>query len=162
MIKREGREGDTFETVLLGDLVQRINDLHLTYFRGESIEWEIEAKSAIIRKGEEAAAVKDMHITYIPQGGTPINLSAEKGRYNLSENTFFAEKVERDVDIKIGLGLIIKGSEFTWLGDERKIYGPGKIRVIGESFALEGEDLVANVDNGIYEISKNIRATMWE
>lgn len=162
LVGRKGEKSFTLETISLGDLVQRIDDFHLTRLKGENVEWEMKAKSVMIHNRDEDASIKDINIIYISGGGTPIKLSAEKGRYNMGANTFFAERTERDVDIKIGHGLTIKGSGLVWLGDKREIHSPGKVQVIGERFVLEGEDLVANLDSGIYEINKNIRATMWE
>lgn len=161
-IRREGKGGSMLGTVSLGNLVQRIDDFHLTHYKGEDIEWEIVAHNAMIYNGEEDARIRDFYMTYVPKGGSPVKISAEKGRYNINANTLMVEKVDRDVDIEIGQGLTIIGSRFSWSGDKREIFGPGNIRVVGERFYLEGEDLSGNVDNGLYEIKKNIRANMWE
>lgn len=161
MGRKERREGATLETVFLGDLVQRIDDFHLNRFRGENIRWEIGAKTAVIRNGEEDASINDIEIIYTPQNGTPINLYAEKGKYNLSSNNFYVEKVEKEINIQIGEGITIKGGRLEWSEKKREIESPGKVRVVGEKFVLEGEDLLANVDSGVYEIRKNIKATIW-
>lgn len=161
MGRKERRKVATLDTVSLGGLVQHIDDFHLNRFRGENIEWEIGAKTAVIRNGEEDASINDIEIVYTPQDGTPIHLSAEKGKYNLSSNNFRVEKVEKEINIQIGEVVTIKGGGLEWSEEKREIESPGEVRVVGEKFVLEGEDLLADVDSGIYEIRRNIRATIW-
>lgn len=150
------------ETVLLGDLVQQIDDFHLFRFIEEDVEWELKAKSSVMHNGEEDALVRDINIVYIPKGETPIRLSAEKGKYDINKNTFFVEGGEEDVDIKIGKGIAVRTKSLKWLGENKEIHSSGRVQVVGEKFILEGEDLTAFVDNGVYEINKNIHATIWE
>lgn len=161
MGRKESRDEATLETVFLGDLSQRIDDFHLNRFSGENMRWEIGAKTAVIRNGEEDASINDIEIVYTPQDGTPIHLSAERGKYNLSSNNFYIEKVEKEIRIQVGEGITIKGGRLEWSEKKREIESPGEVHVAGEKFVLEGEDLLANVDSGVYEIRKNIRARIW-
>jgi len=151
---------ETMETVSIGDLTQRIEDLHLIHFRREDVDWELAAQNAIIRNGEKDASIQEIDITYVTKGGTRVRLLAAKGGYSISKNIFFVEE-DGGVDIKVGQGITIKSDNLIWSGDKKEIHSQGKIQVIGEKFILEGEDLVANVDDGVYEINKNIKATVW-
>ena len=159
---REGKRVETFDTVSLGNLSQRLDHLQVIRLKGEDIEWDIRAKNAIIYKDEEDAIVNDIEIIYNPEGGDPVKLTGEKGRYNINKNTFFVEKQEKDVDISIGKGIFIKTGNVEWLEDKREIHSHGKVYLKGKKFVLEGEELVANIDSGRYEINKNIRATLWK
>jgi len=150
---------EMMETVSIGDLTQRIEDLHLIHCRREDVDWELAAQNAIIRNGEEDASIQEIDITYVTKGGTRVRLLAAKGGYSINKNIFSVE--EGGVDIKVGQGITIKSDNLIWSGDKKEIYSQGKIQVIGEKFILEGEDLVANVDDGVYEINKNIKATVW-
>jgi len=151
---------EMMETVSIGDLTQRIEDLHLIHFRRENVDWELVAQNAVIRNGEEDAAIQGIDITYITKGGTRVRLLAAKGGYSINKNIFTVEE-DGGVDIKVGQGITIKSDSLVWSADKKEIYSEGKIQVIGEKFILEGEDLVANVDDGVYEINKNIKATVW-
>ena len=150
---------ETMETVSIGDLTQRIEDLHLIHFKREDVDWELAAQNAVIRNGEEDASIQKIDITYVTKGGTRVRLLAAKGGYSINKNIFSVE--EGGVDIKVGQGITIKSDNLIWSGDKKEIHSQGKIQVIGEKFILEGEDLVANVDDGVYEINKNIKATVW-
>ncbi|MBI5755358.1 MAG: LPS export ABC transporter periplasmic protein LptC [Nitrospirae bacterium] len=158
--KEEGK-GERLETAVLGDIVQRIENFHLIRFKGEDVEWEIAAKKAVIHNGEDDASLQEIGITHNPYNGEPIRLTAERGRYNIDSNAFLLEKVEREVDVKIGEGLTINVGSLSWSEDDREIWGPGKVLLVGQRFILEGEDLIANLDKGVYEIKNNIRAAMW-
>ncbi len=163
MMRGKGvRKIEALETVSLGDLSQRIEGFHLTHFKGEKIDWELEAGSAIIHSGDENALVHPIDIIYITASGTPIKLFAEKGIYSIGKNTFFVGKEDGGVNINIGKGITIKSDDLAWSGDKKEIHSLGRIQVIGERFLLEGENLIANVDSGVYEINKNIRATVWQ
>ena len=151
---------EMMETVSIGDLTQRIEDLHLIHFRREDVDWELAAQNVVIHNGEEDASIQDIDITYVTKGGTRVRFLATKGGYSIIKNIFSVEK-DGGVDIKVGQGITIKSDNLVWSGDKKEIYSQGKIQVIGEKFILEGEDLVANVDDGVYEINKNIKATVW-
>ena len=140
---------EMMETVSIGDLTQRIEDLHLIHFRREDVDWELAAQNVVIHNGEEDASIQDIDITYVTKGG-----------YSIIKNIFSVEE-NGVVDIKVGQGITIKSDNLVWSGDKKEIYSEGKIQVIGEKFILEGEDLLANVDDGVYEINKNIKATVW-
>src|SRR4030066_1985556 len=70
---------EMMETVSIGDLTQRIEDLHLIHFRREDVDWELAAQNAIIRNGEEDASIQEIEITYVTKGGTRVRLLAAKG-----------------------------------------------------------------------------------
>ncbi len=161
MMGRDSEKVGSLEIVLLGDMVQRIDQFHLIRLRGEDIEWEIGAKRAIIYNGEDDTEIQEIDITYNPPGGTPIKLIAERGRYNIGTNTFYVKKLNRDVDIKVGKNLIINTGSLVWSEEKRERSSPGQVHVRGEKFILEGENLIANLDTGVYEIKKNIQATVW-
>ena len=156
-VKKSGR----LDNVSLGSLSQSINDFHLFRLNRENIEMEIMAKSAMVSSGEEDALIRGIKITYNPQGNRPIRLYADKGKYNINKNVLFVEKEDKDVDIKIGTNVTIKVSSFQWVEDRKEIHSPGKVYITGDNFSLEGEGLVADINSGVYEIKKNIKATMW-
>ena len=137
----------------LGDTVQEIND--------SNVEWEIGAKKASIASGEEDAVLQDINITHRAHSGGIIILSADKGRYNISTNSFLMEKEERDVSIRLARDITINVDNLIWSDEDRQVRSTGMVHVTGQTFALEGEELVANLDSGIYEIRKNIRARVW-
>lgn len=145
----------------LGDTVQLIDDFYLTRISGSDIEWEIGAKNASIASGEEDAVLQDVHITHRSHSGGVIILSADKGRYNIGTNAFSVEKVERDVRIRIAGDITINVGNLIWSDEDRQVRSRGMVHVTGQAFDLEGEELVANLDSGVYEIRKNIRARMW-
>lgn len=151
---------EAMETVSIGDLTQRIEGLHLIHFRRENVDWELAAKDAVIRNGEEDASIQEIDINYVTDGGTQVRLLAAKGAYNINKHIFTVEE-DGGVDIRVGRGITIKSDQIIWSGEKKEIYSQGKIQFIGEKFILEGEDLVANVDDGVYEINKNIKATVW-
>lgn len=158
---RDVKKGERLDTVSLGNLSQNINDFHLFRLNGKEIEMEIMAKKAIVSSEEDDALISGIKITYNPQGSRPIQLYADKGKYNINKNILFVEKEDKDVDIKIGRNISIKANSFQWLEDRKEIQSPGKVYVSGDNFTLEGEVLVADLNNGVYEIKKNIKATMW-
>lgn len=162
MESRMGRNNTIFQTVSLGDMSQRIDDLNLINLKGGEVEWEVKAKNTIIQNGEDDALVKDIDIFYLSHNGTTITLSAPDGIYNVKKNTFLLARREGGVEIKIGQDITIKTANLAWSSDNREIYSPGKIQVQGNRFLLEGEDLKVNVESGTYEINKNIRATIWQ
>jgi len=88
-------------------------------------------------------------------------LSADKGRYNISTNSFFMEKEERDVSIRLARDITINVDNLIWSDEDRQVRSTGMVHVTGQTFVLEGEELTANLDSGIYEIRKNIRARIW-
>ena len=145
----------------LGDTVQEINDFYLTRINDSNVEWEIGAKKASIASGEEDAVLQDIHITHRAHSGGIIILSADKGRYNISTNSFLMEKEERDVSIRLARDITINVDNLIWSDEDRQVRSTGMVHVTGQTFALEGEELVANLDSGIYEIRKNIRARVW-
>lgn len=145
----------------LGDTAQRIDDFNLTRISGSEIEWEVGAKSASIESGEEDAVLHDINIAHRTASGSLITLSADSGRYNIGTNSFFVEKTERDVNIKIAQDITISVDNLIWSDEERQVRSSGLVLVTGQSFVLEGEGLLASLDNGVYEIRKNIRARMW-
>lgn len=145
----------------LGDTVQKIDDFYLTRINGSNVEWEIGAKSASIQSGEEDALLQDINITHRSQAGSVITLSADKGRYNIGTNAFFMEKADQDVSIRIARDITIRVGNLMWSDSDRQVRSTGMVHVTGQSFVLEGEELVANLDSGIYEIRKNIRARIW-
>ena len=71
------------------------------------------------------------------------------------------EKAERDVSIRIDRDITIRVGSLMWSDADRQVRSTGIVHVTGQAFVLEGEDLTASLDNGIYEIRKNIRARMW-
>lgn len=156
-------EGKTtlLDTVSLGSLSQSINNFHLFRLNNEKIEMEIFARSAVVYSGEEDAAIRSIEITYNPQGKRPIKLYADKGSYNINKNILFVEKEDHDVDIKIGSDVTIRADKFRWLENQNELNSPGKVYIKGDNFYLEGEGFVADIDSGVYEIKKNIKATMW-
>ena len=158
---KRGVKNPMFQTVSLGDLIQQINDLRLVRFRGEDVEWEMKAKSAILQNGEDDTEVKEINIFYVSHNGTPIKIAAEKGRYNINKNSFFFNKGEDGVNIKIGQSITIKSGDIAWSGEMREIHSQDKVKIMGEKFILEGEDLIANLDSGVYELNRNVHATMW-
>ncbi|MDD5435851.1 MAG: LPS export ABC transporter periplasmic protein LptC [Nitrospira sp.] len=155
------KKGDGLDTVSLGSLSQNINDFHLFRLNGKEIEMEILAKKAIVSSEEDDALISDIKITYNPQGSRPIQLYADKGKYNINKNILLVEKEDKVVDIKIGRNVSIKANSFQWMEDRKEIQSPGKVYISGDNFSLEGEVLVADINNGVYEIKKNIKATMW-
>jgi len=161
IVKKDNKEGVNLEVISLGDLSQRIDDFQLSRFVMERLIWKVRAKTAIVHNEDEDISIDDVEIIYAPQGGAPITLSADRGRYNLDSTNFYAEKVDNDIDIQIGEGITMKGERLEWSEKERKIEIPGRVRMVSEKFVLEGEDLLANVDSGTYEIRKNIRAMVW-
>ncbi len=154
---------DHRQTVMttLVDTAQQIDDFLLTRIHGENIEWEIGAKRATIVAGEEDAMLQDIIITHRLESGGIITLVADKGKYNIDSYSFFIEKADRDVSIKIGQGITINVSSLEWFDEDRQVRSSGRVQVTGQGFTLEGEGLVATLDSGVYEIKKNIRATMW-
>lgn len=145
----------------LGDTVQKIDDFYLTRINGSDIEWEIGAKNALIASGEEDAVLQDINITHRTPSGAIIILSADNGKYNIGTNSFYVEKAEKDVRIKIARDITIHVGNLQWSDEERQVRSSGTVHVTGQAFILDGEGLVANLDSGIYEIRKNIRAKMW-
>ncbi len=145
----------------LGDTVQKIDDFYLTRINGSNVEWEKKKKSASIASGEEDAVLQDINITHRSPSGGIILLSADKGRYNIGANSFFVEKAERDVSIRIARDVTINVGNLAWSDEDRQVQSTGMVYVEGQTFVLEGEELVGNLDTGIYEIRKNIRARMW-
>lgn len=159
---REKTMVERFDTVSIGNLAQRIDNLHIVRLKGEDIEWDMKARDAVIYNDEEDATVHGIEITYRTGKGTPVKLSGEKGRYNINKNAFSMERQEKDVEISIGKGLVIKTGNIEWLEDKREVHSSGRVYVKGKKFVLEGEDLTARIDSGTYEINKNIQATIWE
>jgi len=145
----------------LGETVQEINDFYLTRISGSNVEWEIGARKASITSGEEDAVLQDINITHRAHSGGIIILSADKGRYNISTNSFLMEKEERDVSIRLARDITINVDNLIWSDEDRQVRSTGMVHVTGQTFALEGEELVANLDSGIYEIRRNIRARIW-
>lgn len=145
----------------LGDTVQEINDFYLTRISGSNVEWEIGAKKASITNGEEDAVLQDINITHRAHSGGIIKLSADKGRYNISTNSFFMEKEDRDVSIRLARDIMINVDDLIWSNEDRQVRSTGMVHVTGQSFVLDGEGLVANLDSGIYEIRKNVQARIW-
>ena len=145
----------------LGETVQEINDFYLTRISGSNVEWEIGAKIASITSGDEDAVLQDINITHRAHSGSIIILSADKGRYNIGTNSFLMEKEERDVSIRLAQDISINVGNLIWSDEDRQVRSMGMVHVTGQTFSLEGEELVANLDSGIYEIRKNIRARIW-
>ncbi len=149
------------EMKTLGDTVQEIDDFYLTRINGSDVEWEIGAKKASIASSDEDAVLEDINITHRSQSGGIIILSADKGRYNIGTNSFLMEKENRDVSIRLASGITINVESLLWSEEDRQVRSKGVVYVTGQAFDLEGEELVANIDSGIYEIRKNIRARVW-
>ncbi|MCC6544482.1 MAG: LPS export ABC transporter periplasmic protein LptC [Nitrospirae bacterium] len=145
----------------LGDTVQEIDDFYLTRVNGSIVEWEIGAKKASIASGEEEALLQDINITHRTQQVGTITLTAEKGRYNIGTSSFFMEKEDRDVIIRLSRDVTINVGNLMWSDEDRQVRSTGMVHVTGQAFVLDGEGLVANLDSGIYEIRKNIRARIW-
>ena len=145
----------------LGDTVQEIDDFYLTRVNGSIVEWEIGAKKASIVNGEEDALLQDINITHRAHSGGIIILSADKGRYNIGSNSFLMEKEERDVSIRLARDITINVGNLIWSDEDRQVRSTGMVHITGQTFVLEGEGLVPNIDSGIYEIRKNIRARIW-
>lgn len=156
-VKREER----LDKVSLGNISQRISNFHIFRLNGEDIEMEIKADNAVVYSGEEDTSIHGIEITYNPHRSRPIKMYADKGRYNNSQNILFVEKEANDVDIKIGSNVTIKAKSFQWLEDKKELHSSGKVFVNGDNFSLEGEGLVADINNGVYELKKNIKAAMW-
>lgn len=158
---KDVKRGEVLGKVSLGNLSQSISNFHIFRLNGGSIEMEIKADNAVVYSGEDDTLIHGIEVTYNPQRSRPIKMYADKGKYNISQNILFVEKEDNDVDIKIGSNVTIKANSFKWLDDRKEIHSPGKVFVSGDNFSLEGEGLVANINSGVYEIKKNIKATMW-
>lgn len=155
------QKSGTLEIVSLGNLSQSITDFHIFRIKGENIDMEIMAREAKIFDGEDEASINRIEITYKPASKNPVKLNADKGTFNFGNNTLFLEREDNAVDVKIGNNVTIKADNLRWLGNSKEIRSQGKVYVKGDNIYLEGEGFVANLDNDVYELNKNIRATMW-
>src|SRR4030067_2385870 len=131
----------------LGDTAQEIDDFYLTRINGSVVEWEIGAKKASIASGEEDALLQDINITHRDHSGGIIMLSADKGRYNISTNSFLMEKEDRDVSIRLAGDITMNVDNLVWSNEDRQVRSTGMVHVTGQAFVLEGEGLIANLDS---------------
>ncbi|MCC7201115.1 MAG: LPS export ABC transporter periplasmic protein LptC [Nitrospirae bacterium] len=145
----------------LGDTAQKIEDFYLTRIANSKIEWEVGARNATIASGEEDAVLQNINITHMTPSGSTIVLTADNGRYNVGTNSFFIEKGENDVSIRIAQDIVINVGDLVWSDEDRQVRSSGMVRVTGQTFVLDGEELVADLDTGVYEIRKNIKARIW-
>lgn len=147
--------------VLPEEFIQRIEGVKLYRFKNDLTEWEIEAQDALVHKGKDYATLHDIKAVYTSPDRSPFKIIADRGTYDMDTDIFYAEKIEDDVNIRIGDKLTIITNSVSWYGSESRIHGEGKARLKGKRFILEGKGLSGSLSEGTYEIGKDIKALFW-
>lgn len=141
-----GHERETSPKLRLADS-SMMEDITITHKRDGGLKWKLDARNAVFVNEHE---VRLSGITVrLPAKG--LTLTSDTGTYRMDEKDLI---IDGSVKASTETYDIVAGS-LQWDGDKNELYSDRKVTIVGKTFVVEGEGLVATTDK--VTLNRNVK-----
>lgn len=142
-------------------VVQAMEGIHVVESRNESKEWELWADSAVGFKEHGDLSLSKVKASFFSDHGVSFDVVGQRGAVKTSAKDM---TVEGDVVTKSSNGYTFKTSSVTYHSALRELKSPTRVEVAGprsgsgHTLYIEGSEMVADLNKGVVNIERNVKA----
>ena len=146
---------------MLADVSQRIQDFRRIKVKDGRKVWELTAKDAQYFEDQGYVLVKQPSVSFYVGDGDSVQVSGDEGRVYLEQGKDL-ERVDLSGSVVVKMGdYVMQTDRASYERGRDIIVSPGKVRVSGSSFGLEGEVMVVALKEQQVHVVKGVTTTFY-
>jgi LPS export ABC transporter protein LptC len=145
---------------ILPNVAQRIQNFHRVKVDNGRKVWEVSAREAQYLEEEQVVRVDAPVVEVYLEDGRTVALRGQGGKVFLAAREL--QRVELEGDIVVQLGDYAMSTDAAhYDADRGVIVAPGRVRITGAGFELQGEHMEVDVAAEQLVLSQRVQTTLW-
>ncbi len=145
---------------VLPNVAQRIQNFHRVKVDDGRKVWEVSAREAQYLESEEVVVVDAPTVELFLRDGRTVALRGDGGKVFLKERELQRVELHGDIAVQIG-DYALHTDAARYEAERGVIVAPGKVRITGSGFELQGERMEVNVAAQQLVLSERVQTTLW-
>jgi lipopolysaccharide export system protein LptC len=138
----------------------KISEFIFTQSKGDSIEWQIQARQARLFEREKQALLNDVDVTLYGAKGKELTVSGEEGTLNTETKHFVLANQQNPMVVETGEGYTIYTNHLAWANEKKEISTRDHVRIIGHGVEVTGRGLVGRLESEEFEVLEDVRVAL--
>ena len=145
---------------ILPNVAQRIQNFHRVKVDNGRKVWEVSAREAQYVENEEVVLVEAPVVEVFLQDGRTVALRGSSGKVFLAERELKSVELQGDIEMQLG-GYAMQTDAARYEAERGVIVAPGRVRITGSGFELQGEHMEVDVAAQQLLLSERVQTTLW-
>lgn len=133
----------------------KIENVHYSSTHGGKTDWELDAKTAVRRKSDDAVALETVVMLIHSKSGEVYTLTARDAVYRQSAAVVDASG---GVTVATKAGITMKTESVEYSAKSKKATTDNAVRISSENMTVTGSGLVMEPDKGRFSLLRNVKA----
>ncbi len=138
----------------------KISEFIFTQSKGDSIEWQIQAKQARLFEREKQALLNDVDVTLYGGKGKEMTVSGDEGTLNTLTKHFALANRTDPLVVETGGGYTIYTNHLNWADDKKEISTEDPVRIVGHGIEVTGRGLLGKLGSEEFEVLEDVRVAL--
>lgn len=138
----------------------KISGFTFTQTKGDTVEWEIQAKQARLFEREKQALLNDVDVTLYGAQGKELTVSGEEGTFNTTTKHFVLANRKNPLVVETRGGYTIYTNHLEWANDKKQISTDDDVRIVGHGVEVTGRGLLGKLGSEEFEVLQDVRVAL--
>lgn len=144
----------------LPNVAQRIQNFHRVKVENGRKVWEVSAREAQYLEEEQLVVVEAPVVEVFLADGRTVALRGQGGKVFLADRELQRVELQGDIDIQLG-DYAMHTDAAHYEAERGVIVAPGRVRITGTGFELQGERMEVDVSAQQLVLSERVQTTLW-
>jgi len=138
----------------------KISGFNFTQSKGDTVEWEIQAKQARLFEGEKRALLNEVDVTLYGKRGKELTVSGEEGTFHTKSKHFVLANRTNPLVVETAGGYTIYTQHLEWANDTKQISTDDPVRIVGHGVEVTGRGMVGKLGSEEFEVLQDVRVAL--
>jgi LPS export ABC transporter protein LptC len=138
----------------------KISEFTFTQSKGDTVEWQVQAKQARLFEREKRALLNEVDITFYGQNGKEMTLSGEEGTLDIATKNLMLANQTKPLVVETRSGYTIYTNHLGWKDEAKEIHTDDPVRIVGHGLEVTGRGLLGRVAMEEFEILEDVHVDL--
>lgn len=138
----------------------KISEFTFTQSKGDTIQWQVQAKQARLFEREKRALLTGVDVTLFGVKGKELTLSGEEGTLDTATKNFVLANRADPLVVELGSGYTIYTNHLVWTDDAREIRTDDRVRIVGHGLQVTGRGMRGRMESEEFQILEDVHVDL--
>lgn len=138
----------------------KIMEFIFTQSKGDTVQWQVQAKQARLFEQEKRAVLHDVALTFYGAGGDMVIVHGEEGTLDTTTKNFTLANRQTPVVVETKSGYTIYTNHLVWVEETREIQTGDSVRMVGHGLEMRGQGLRGKMESEEFEVLQDVHVDL--